>query len=126
MGIFSYFFKSANPQKEKYKKFQELEQSFEGDNEMINNSKASWLTSRGNNFGKKGKFDEAVLDFGEAIKLKNDYLPAHFGLAIAYEKKGEHDKAINVINSAPEITKLHGKVIASKKDMMINQINKHS
>jgi len=117
MGLFSSIFGSPDPEEQKAKKFQEFDETFEGDEEMINNSKATWLTSRGNHNGEKGKFDEAIADFEEAIKLKKDHLPAHLGLAIAWERKGEHDKAMKILNSAPEQMKLHGEVIANKKDM---------
>ena len=118
MGLLSNIFGSSDPVEQKNKKFRELEKQFEGDDEMINNSKATWVTSRGNHSGEKRQFDKAVVDFEEAINLKNDHLPAHLGLAIAWEKKGEHDKAVKILNSAPEQMKLHGKVIANKKDMM--------
>ncbi len=118
MGLISNIFGSKDPAEQKNKKFREFEQTFEEDDEMINNSKATWLTSRGNHNGKRGKFDEAIADFEEAIKLKKDHLPAHFGLAIAWERKGEHGKAMKILNSAPEEMKLHGRVMATKKDAM--------
>ncbi len=118
MGLFSNIFGSPDLSEQKNKKFQEFEQTFEGDDEMINNSKATWLTSRGNHSGERGNFDEAIADFDEAIKLKSDHLPAHLELSIAWERKGKHDKAMKILNSAPEQMKLHGEVIASKKDMM--------
>lgn len=118
MGIFSTIFGSIDPIEQKNKKFYELEKQFKGDDEMVNNSKATWLTSRGNHNGKKGKIDQAIADFEEAIKLKKDHLPAHLGLAVAWEKKGEHNKAMKILNSAPEQMKLHGEIIANKKDMM--------
>lgn len=118
MGLLSNIFSSPDPGEQKSKKFREFDEMFEGDDEMINNSKATWLTSRGNHNGEGGKFDEAIVDFETAIKLKKDHLPAHFGLAIAYEKKGMHERAVEILNSAPEEMKLHGKVIANKKDAM--------
>lgn len=122
MGLLSNIFGSSDPAEQKNKKFREFEQMFEEDEEMINNSKATWLTSRGNHSGERGKFDEAIADFEEAIKLKKDHLPAHLGLAIAWERKGEHDKAMKILNSAPEQMKLHGEVIANKKDMMSGMV----
>jgi len=118
MGLFSEIFGSSGPDEQKNKKFQEFDEMFGGDDDMINNTKATWLTSRGNHSGEKGKFNEAVADFEEAIMLKKDFLPAHLGLAITWERKGEHDKAMKILNSAPEQMKLYGDVIASKKDMM--------
>lgn len=118
MGILRKIFNSPDPKEQKNKKFQELDELFDGDKEMKNNSKATWLTSRGNHGGDLGQYDEAIADFEEAIGLKNDFLPAHLGLAIAWEHKGEHSKAEKIIDSAPEQMKLHGKVIANKEDMI--------
>jgi len=122
MGLFSKIFRWQDSVEQKDRKFQELEQTLEGDEEMISNSKASWLTSRGNHNGGRGEFDKAVADFEEAIRLKKDHLPAHLGLAIAYEKKGMHEKAVEILDSAPEEMKLHGKVMATKKETMSNMI----
>ena len=84
MGLFSSIFGSPDPEGEKNKKFREFDEMFEGDEEMINNSKATWLTSRGNHSGERGKLDEAIADLEAAIKLKKDHLPSHFWLSISY------------------------------------------
>lgn len=69
---------SENPNEQKNQKFQELEKTFKGDVEMINNSKASWLTSRGNHYGERGEFEKAIMDFKEAIQFKSDYIASLF------------------------------------------------
>jgi tetratricopeptide (TPR) repeat protein len=118
MSIFTKIFGSSDTIKEKNKKFKEFEQKYEGDYEMINNQKAAWLTSRGNHYGDKNKLEQAIADFEEALKLKNDYLPAYLSLAIAWAKKGDDAKSEKIIISAPEEMKLHGEVIGTKKDML--------
>ena len=85
---------------------------------MINYSKATWLTSRGNHYGKMGKLTNAIEDFKAAIKFKADHLPAHLGLAIAYQGKGLKMEAIEILAFAPEEMKLHGEIVANKKDVM--------
>ncbi|HBA61694.1 MAG TPA: hypothetical protein DCZ92_12960 [Elusimicrobia bacterium] len=116
MGIFSFFRK--NPEKEKSQKFRELEKLFEDDQEILNNLKVSWLTERGNTFGGRGEFDLAVADFQEAISLKNDCLPAYFGIALCYYQKGEKDRAFELLKTAPEVMTLHDQVVLRKKDML--------
>jgi tetratricopeptide (TPR) repeat protein len=86
-------FSSSDPQKQKEKKFRELEKAFSGSAEMIAVQKATWLSSRGNSLGERGKLEEAIQGFEEAIRIKNDHIPSHFSLGIAYEKKGMHEQA---------------------------------
>lgn len=119
MNIFSLFrFFRVSPEKEKIRKFRELERMFEEDPEMVNNLKVSWLTERGNAFGGRNEFDLAVADYQEAIGLKSDCLPAYFGIALAYYRKGEREKAFEVLKEAPEEMTLHGSVVLRKKDML--------
>jgi len=103
---------------QKNKKFQEIEEKYEEDIEMINNVKAEWLTTRGNNYGNRKKYIEAVQDFEEAIEFKSDYLPAYFGLATVYKERGQMEKGLETINSAPDEMRLFGKVISSKEEAM--------
>lgn len=103
---------------QKTAKFSELEKSFSGDEEMIKQSKAIWLTSRGNHFGTNNAYQKAVSDFQEAIDLKSDYLPAYFGLAVAYKEMGDVQKGIDVIENAPTEMKFGGKILAKKEDMI--------
>lgn len=116
--IFSAIFGSRDPEEQKKIKFLEFEKSFHGNQEMINNSKAQWLTSRGNHKGIKGHLGEAISDFEEAISLKNDYLPAYLGLALAYKQKGNLDKAEKTLNDAPDKMYFDGKIIGTKQEML--------
>jgi tetratricopeptide (TPR) repeat protein len=79
------------------------------DDEILNSTKATWLTSRGNHYGSQKKYQEALADFQEAIMLKSDHLPAYFGIAVAYKE---------IIEKAPDEMKLHGKIIAKKEDAL--------
>lgn len=45
-------------------------------------------------------------------------LPAYFGLALSYEKNGMHSEAVKILNSAPEVMKLNGEIIATKDKAM--------
>jgi len=43
----------------------------------------------------KGRFDEGILKFKEAIRLKPNYYDAHYNLGLAYFKKGLLDASID-------------------------------
>jgi tetratricopeptide (TPR) repeat protein len=111
-------FSPKDPQKQKEKKFQELEKGFIGSAEMIALQKATWLSSRGNSLGDRGKLEEAIRDFEEAIRIKNDHIPSYFSLGIAYQKKGLDEKARQIIDKAPEEMKVDGQVIARKSELL--------
>jgi len=48
----------------------------------------------GNTYSLSGKWDEAIKNYQEAIRLKQDYIGSYVGLANAYEQKQEMDKAV--------------------------------
>ena len=85
---------------------------------MIAVQKATWLSSRGNSLGERGKLEEAIQDFEEAIRIKNDHIPSYFSLGIAYQKKGMDEKARQIIDKAPEEMKVDGQVIARKSELL--------
>lgn len=78
---------------------------------MINITKASWLTSRGNHSGQQGKLNQAIGDFKEAIELKPDHIPAYTALGVAYRKKGMLNEALKTLNKAPHKMTMYGKEI---------------
>ena len=117
MRLFAKVLASFCPVKE-HRQFKILEQRYKGDDETIKNQKAIWLTCRGNNYGERNKLDKAIADFEKAIKLKDDFLPAYLGLAIAWSRKGEDYKFEKILQSTPEEMKLHGKIIGTKKGMI--------
>ena len=122
MGLISKIFNRKNPQEEMSDKFTEIEKNFGGDEEMMNNTKGAWLVSRGNHYGKKKKYKEAIKDFKEAIRLKADYIPAYLSLAIAYKEMGNVEKAMQIIKNAPKEMKLHGKLVITKEKAMQGMI----
>jgi tetratricopeptide (TPR) repeat protein len=112
-------FQLQRPTKTEGKKVvRELETGFCSSAEMIAVQKATWLSSRGNSLGERGKLEEAIQDFEEAIRIKNDHIPSYFSLGIAYEKKGMHEKARQIIEKASEEMKLNGQVIARKSELL--------
>lgn len=49
------------------------------------------------------KYDEAIREYEEVIKLKPNYAKAHYGLARVYKQKRMYDEAINEYKKAIEI-----------------------
>ena len=64
-------------------------------------SSALKLTSEGNYHGGEGNLDRAIACYEKAISTKPDHTPAHLGLATAYREKGEYQRALDVLSSAP-------------------------
>jgi len=91
---------SSSLDNEKERKFKEFERRFAGDRDMINSSKAVWLASRGNEYGKQGNIDQAISDFKESIEFKKDYIPSYVGLGISYREKGMFQEALQVVKNA--------------------------
>jgi tetratricopeptide (TPR) repeat protein len=111
-------FKSSDPNKQKETKFREFETDFSESPETLAVMKATWLSSRGNDSGERGQLDSATQDFEEAIRIKHDHLPSYFSLAIAYQKKGMNEKAVKILETAPEEMKVNGEVVATKADLL--------
>ncbi|MFQ5853752.1 MAG: tetratricopeptide repeat protein [Candidatus Binatia bacterium] len=114
MSIFSKLFSSLGPEDEKKRKFREFEKGFHAE-EMINLSKAVWLTSRGNHYGEQGNLDQAIADFREAIELKLDHSPAYISLGIAYREKGMFREALEILHKAPRKMTAHGQEQATSE-----------
>jgi len=109
MGILSKLFGRQKYDDEMFAKFEEFEEEFEGDQEIINLTKALWLTSRGNSFCQRGKFDLAISDFNQAKNIKKDHILAYIGLGLSYKGKGMFEEALNCLSQAPEKTVISGK-----------------
>lgn len=63
--------------------------------------------SRGIAYMEKGKYNKAITDYTEALKINPKYADAYYNRGNAYVKKGLHDKAIEDFNKAIELkTKL--------------------
>jgi tetratricopeptide (TPR) repeat protein len=107
-----------NPERQKEEKFREFEKSFLGQKEYENNAKATWLVSRGNHYGDKGMLDKALKDFEEALRLQPDHLPAHVSRAMVYVKKGEKEKAEQLLKDMPEEMKVDGRIVGTKRDIL--------
>jgi len=61
---------------------------------LTKNDLAEAYSSRGAAYRSKGRFEEAVRDFSEAIRLYPNWSHAYFGRGWTYQRKGEPDKAI--------------------------------
>jgi tetratricopeptide (TPR) repeat protein len=120
MGIISKLFGSQSSERQKNVKFQKLEKQYDGSQEMINFTKAAWLTSRGNHYGQQGKFDQAIIDFKEAIEFKPDHIPAHLSLGIAYREKRMLHEALATLNKAPHKTIMFGNEIGGDEFDLYN------
>lgn len=90
--------------KQKRDKFKEFEEMFPSDKKMVNFSKATWLTSRGNFKGERNELDSAITDFQEALLISPNHSPALLGLCVAHQAKGMLDEALSDINKMPEKT----------------------
>ena len=110
---------------QKIQKFDELEKSYSNDGEMIDFTKATWLTSRGNYFGREKMLDESIADFIEAIELKKDHLPAYLGMALSCTIKagGDFNEGLKVIKKAPDEERIGGELI-STKDYILKEFEK--
>lgn len=50
--------------------------------------------NRGNAYGKKGDFDHAIADYGEAIRIDPNSWDAYYDRGITYKEMGDFDRAI--------------------------------
>ena len=99
--------------------FAYFKQQFGFDEELLNLAKAQWLTSRGNHHGQRKQYLFAMVDFGEALDFKPDYLSAHFGIVLTYIRTGMLEKARETLEAAPDETKdSKGNVLGRKSDIM--------
>lgn len=114
--------KNSNDQK--IKKFNEIESKYKNDEKTIKFLKATWIFSRGSFCAKQGKLQKAITDFEEAIKIKNDYIPAYFSLCVAYMELGEKEKAKEISNKFPDEMRGKTKTLLRKKDFLKSFKNK--
>jgi tetratricopeptide (TPR) repeat protein len=107
MGFLSKIF-GIDPETKRRNKFQEIEQRFSGDSEMINFMKATWLTMKGNSFAQHYKFEQAIENFKDAISLDGSHFSASVSLGMVYVQKEMFKEAIGVLSSTPEPSKFYG------------------
>ncbi|MCP4609084.1 MAG: tetratricopeptide repeat protein [Planctomycetes bacterium] len=64
-----------------------------------------WVSyyNRGSNYMTSGEYDQAILCFDKAIKIKPKFASAYCNRGTAYYEKGEYDQAIGDFNKALEI-----------------------
>jgi tetratricopeptide (TPR) repeat protein len=74
--------------------------------------------------GKAQKIDEAIALSRDSIKLKPDFAPAHYVLAIGLAEKGQKKEALASLQKAKELFTTQGKSEESQRiDMMIQQLS---
>jgi len=61
---------------------------------------ASEYFERGNRHGNAGRYDEAIRDYTEAIRLNPQFANMYYNRGFAYYNKGEYDRAIADFNEA--------------------------
>ena len=61
---------------------------------------AEVYSNRGNAYRKLGKYDRAIKDYNEAIRIEPDYAEAYYNRGNAYSKNGEAARAIQDYNKA--------------------------
>ncbi len=66
------------------------------------------LTSEGNYCGERENFDRAILCFQRAIAADAKHVPAYLGISTAYREKGDYEKAIKILESAPKESQVGG------------------
>jgi tetratricopeptide (TPR) repeat protein len=56
---------------------------------------AAFYVRRGNDYAKKGQYDEAISDYNKALEINPRYAEAYCGRGLAYDNKGQYDQAIS-------------------------------
>jgi len=70
--------------------------------------------NRGVAYGKKGQYDQAIVDFNKAIELDPRDAAAYYNRGISYEKRGQHDRAILDFTKAIEINPRYAKAYINR------------
>jgi tetratricopeptide (TPR) repeat protein len=79
---------------------------------------AMFHDSRGAVLAKKGKLDEAITAYREAIRLKKDFTPAHNDLGVALQNKGQLVEAIAEYREAIRLNKDFAEAHGNLKDAL--------
>ena len=71
--------------------------ALQGD-ELMSAIRAPFLVARGTAYSREGKYELAIADFNEAIRVKPDFIPAIFNRGITYNHEALYDLAIADFN----------------------------
>jgi Tfp pilus assembly protein PilF len=67
---------------------------------------AKFYNNRGAAYGEKGQYDQAIMDFNQAIEMNPRYIRAYNNRGVIYRLKGQYDRAISDFNKAIEMNSL--------------------
>ena len=67
---------------------------------------AKFYNNRGTAYGEKGQYDQAIMDFNQAIEINPRYIKAYNNRGIVYRLRGQYDRAISDFNKAIEMNSL--------------------
>jgi tetratricopeptide (TPR) repeat protein len=67
---------------------------------------AKFYNNRGAAYGEKGQYDQAIMDFNQAIEINPRYIKAYNNRGIIYRLRGQYDRAISDFNKAIEMNPL--------------------
>ncbi len=56
----------------------------------------------------QGRFDDAIATYQEVVRLEDHFHPAWYALGCAWEKKGEHARALGCFRKALSLAPEHG------------------
>ena len=76
--------------------------------------------SLGNKYLQEGNYEEAIISFNKLIKLDRNNIDARLGLAKAHIKKGDNDKAIEMLKKAQRIDIENSKLLLNILEILKN------
>jgi tetratricopeptide (TPR) repeat protein len=77
--------------------------------------------NRGNAYIAKGKYDLAIKDYDESIKLNPNYFKTYNNRGVAYKKKGEYDRAIADFDASIKINPEYANAFANRAETYVQK-----
>ncbi|MBC8059763.1 MAG: tetratricopeptide repeat protein [Clostridiaceae bacterium] len=89
--------------------------------QAVQNSKVTKFITTGNKFLLEGKYDQAILEFQEALKINSKNVEARIGLAKGYSALKKYDKSIEVLKEGIRLTSKETKLYLMLSDIYMTQ-----